>query len=79
MADKKEKPISIRLAPKALARLDRLAELLEMNRTGVIQEALKLLEREIEHQTLPAGIVLPVGDKEAAPNHPQKTETDETN
>jgi predicted DNA-binding protein len=69
MADKKEKPISVRLAPKALARLDRLAEMLEMNRTGVIQEALKLLEREIENQKLPVGLVLPVAETEHAQNN----------
>jgi predicted transcriptional regulator len=48
MADKKEKPISVRLSTKAMARLDRLATELDMNRTSVIQEALKALEREQE-------------------------------
>ncbi len=62
MADKKEKPISIRLTPKALDRLDRLAESLEMNRTGVIQEALKMLERQIEEQKRPYEVVLPVSE-----------------
>ena len=62
MADKKEKPISIRLTPKALDRLDRLADDLEMNRTGVIQEALKVLERQIEEQKRPYEVVLPVSE-----------------
>ena len=48
MADKKEKPISVRLSSKAMARLNRLATELDMNRTSVIQEALKALEREQE-------------------------------
>ncbi len=50
MPDKKEKPISIRLSTKALARLNRLVAELDMNRTSVIQEALKALEREHEAQ-----------------------------
>ncbi len=62
MADKKEKPISIRLTPKALERLDRLADALEMNRTGVIQEALKVLERQIEEQKRPYEVVLPLSE-----------------
>ena len=53
MAEKKEKPISIRLTPKALARLDKLADELDMNRTSVIQEALKALERETDAQHRP--------------------------
>jgi len=48
MADKKEKPISVRLSSKAMARLNRLTTELDMNRTSVIQEALKALEREQE-------------------------------
>jgi predicted transcriptional regulator len=62
MADKKEKPISIRLTPKALDRLDRLAETLEMNRTGVIQEALKVLERQVEEQKRAYEVALPVAE-----------------
>jgi predicted transcriptional regulator len=50
MSEKKEKPISVRLSPKALARLNRLTTELDMNRTSVIQEALKALEREQEAQ-----------------------------
>jgi predicted transcriptional regulator len=50
MSDKKEKPISVRLSTKALARLNRLTAELDMNRTSVIQEALKALEREHEAQ-----------------------------
>jgi len=52
MPDKKEKPISVRLSTKALARLNRLTAELDMNRTSVIQEALKALEREHEAQTV---------------------------
>jgi predicted transcriptional regulator len=57
MGDKKEKPISIRLSPKALARLNRLTVELDMNRTSVIQEALKVLDRE--HEAHKAGSQLP--------------------
>lgn len=66
MADKKEKPISIRLTPKALDRLDRLAETLEMNRTGVIQEALKVLERQVEEQKRAYEVALPLSE---TPDH----------
>jgi len=52
MPDKKEKPISVRLSTKALARLNRLTAELDMNRTSVIQEALKSLEREHDSHRL---------------------------
>jgi len=50
MAEKKEKPISVRLSSKSMARLNRLAIELDMNRTSVIQEALKALERIYDGQ-----------------------------
>ena len=66
MAEKKEKPISIRLTPKALARLDKLTEALDMNRTSVIQEALKALEREVDAQRKPSALDLKVIEGEAS-------------